>query len=52
MGRLLFGWVNKFRHSEVGLVDKKNRIIFKCMDDGVILFVNIGVHAIYEDMGL
>ena len=29
-------------------IDKKNWIILKCMDDGVIIFVSIGAHAIYE----
>ncbi len=31
-------------------VDRKYRIIFKPMDDGVILFVSIGVHSIYEEL--
>jgi len=29
-------------------IDLKYRIIFKVMDDGAILFVSIGLHAIYE----
>jgi len=29
-------------------LDKKYRIVFKPMNDGVILFVSIGIHAIYE----
>lgn len=29
-------------------LDKKYRIIFKIMPDGIILFVSIGLHAIYE----
>jgi len=29
-------------------LDMKYRIIFKVMDDGVILFVSVGIHAIYE----
>ncbi len=29
-------------------VDMKYRIIFKPMDDGVILFVSVGLHAIYD----
>ncbi len=28
--------------------DKKYRIIFKVMEDGVILFISAGLHAIYE----
>lgn len=31
-------------------IDRKCRIVFKPMDDGVILFVSIGVHSIYEDL--
>lgn len=30
-------------------VDMKYRIIFKPLDNGVILFVSIGMHAIYEN---
>ena len=30
-------------------IDMKYRIIFKSLEDGVILFVSIGMHAIYED---
>jgi len=30
-------------------IDMKHRIIFKSLEDGVILFVSIGMHAIYED---
>lgn len=30
-------------------LDRKYRIIFKPLDDGVILFVSIGLHSIYED---
>ncbi|MDA1060237.1 MAG: type II toxin-antitoxin system RelE/ParE family toxin [bacterium] len=29
-------------------IDMKYRIIFKPMNDGVILFVSIGLHAIYD----
>lgn len=29
-------------------LDRKYRIIFKAMNDGVILFVSIGLHAIYD----
>lgn len=29
-------------------VDMKYRIIFKPLEDGVILFISIGLHAIYE----
>ena len=30
-------------------ITMKHRIIFKPLDDGVMLFVSIGMHAIYED---
>lgn len=30
-------------------MDRKYLIIFKPLDDGVILFVSIGLHSIYED---
>jgi len=30
-------------------IDMKYRIIFKPMSDGVILFVSVGLHAIYND---
>lgn len=30
-------------------LDRKYRIIFKPMEDGIILFVSIGLHSIYED---
>lgn len=30
-------------------LDRKHRIIFKSMEDGTILFISIGTHAIYED---
>jgi addiction module RelE/StbE family toxin len=30
-------------------IDNKYRIIFKVMKDGVILFVSVGLHAIYEE---
>lgn len=30
-------------------IDKKYRIVFKIMPDGVILFIAIGLHAIYEE---
>lgn len=30
-------------------LDRKNRIIFKVLEDGVILFISIGSHAIYDD---
>lgn len=30
-------------------VDMKYRIIFKHVDDGTILFISIGMHAIYEE---
>ena len=30
-------------------VDRKYRIIFRALDDGIILFISIGLHAIYED---
>lgn len=29
-------------------LDYKHRIIFKPMEDGVILFISIGLHAIYD----
>lgn len=29
-------------------IDMKYRIIFKPLDDGVILFVSVGLHAIYD----
>jgi mRNA-degrading endonuclease YafQ of YafQ-DinJ toxin-antitoxin module len=29
-------------------LDMKYRIIFKPLDDGVILFISIGLHALYE----
>lgn len=29
-------------------IDMKYRIIFKPMEDGVVLFASIGTHAIYE----
>ncbi|MFA6991942.1 MAG: type II toxin-antitoxin system mRNA interferase toxin, RelE/StbE family [Candidatus Gracilibacteria bacterium] len=29
-------------------IDKKYRLIFKSMDDGVVLFISIGLHAIYD----
>jgi len=29
-------------------IDMKYRIIFKAMEDGNILFISIGLHAIYE----
>lgn len=29
-------------------VDRKNRIIFKPLENGLILFISIGMHAIYE----
>ncbi|MBU0981815.1 type II toxin-antitoxin system RelE/ParE family toxin [Patescibacteria group bacterium] len=29
-------------------IDMKYRLIFKPLDDGVILFVSIGLHAIYN----
>lgn len=29
-------------------LDKKYRIMFKIMNDGVILFISIGLHSIYE----
>lgn len=30
-------------------IDRKYRIIFKPLEDGIILFVSIGLHSIYED---
>jgi mRNA-degrading endonuclease YafQ of YafQ-DinJ toxin-antitoxin module len=30
-------------------IDRNYRIIFKPLEEGVILFVSIGLHAIYED---
>lgn len=30
-------------------IDRKYRIMFKPMPDGVILFISIGSHAIYDD---
>lgn len=30
-------------------LDMKYRIIFKTMDDGIILFISVGTHAIYEN---
>ena len=30
-------------------IDKKFRLIFKPQGDGKILFINIGVHSIYEE---
>ena len=29
-------------------IDMRHRIIFKPLENGVVLFVSIGVHAIYE----
>ena len=29
-------------------LDKKYRIMFKIMSDGVVLFISIGLHSIYE----
>ncbi|KKQ72107.1 MAG: plasmid stabilization system protein [Candidatus Peregrinibacteria bacterium GW2011_GWC2_39_14] len=29
-------------------IDMKHRIILKPLDDGIILFISIGMHAIYE----
>ena len=40
-GRLKDGWSIS--------IDVKNRIIFRVMPDGVIVFSNIGSHAIYEE---
>lgn len=31
-------------------VDFKYRIIFKPLEDGVMLFISIGIHAIYDDL--
>jgi len=31
-------------------IDRKNRIIFKPLNDGVTLFVSIGAHSIYEEL--
>lgn len=31
-------------------IDRKNRIIFKPLEDGIILLVSIGAHSIYEDL--
>ena len=31
-------------------VDRKHRIIFKPLDNGVILFASIGTHAIYDSV--
>lgn len=31
-------------------IDFKYRIIFRVMEDGAILFVSVGLHAIYEDL--
>lgn len=31
-------------------LDMKYRIIFKPLEDGMILFISIGVHSIYEDL--
>ncbi len=30
-------------------IDRKNRIIFDALENGEVLFVSIGSHAIYED---
>lgn len=30
-------------------IDMKYRIIFKPLEDGVVLFISVGMHAIYED---
>lgn len=30
-------------------LDRKYRIIFESMEDGVVLFISIGTHSIYED---
>jgi addiction module RelE/StbE family toxin len=30
-------------------IDMKYRIIFKSLEDGIILFISIGMHSIYED---
>ena len=29
-------------------IDRKYRLIFKALENGVILFISIGLHAIYE----
>lgn len=31
-------------------LDRKHRIVFKIMEDGAMLFISIGVHAIYDDL--
>lgn len=38
----------KLKHLWSISLDKKYRIIFKSMEEGVILFISIGVHAIYD----
>jgi len=30
-------------------IDRKYRIIFKPLENGVLLFVSVGMHAIYDD---
>ena len=30
-------------------IDRRYRIVFEVMEDGVVLFVSVGMHAIYED---
>ena len=30
-------------------LDRKYRIIFRALENGVVLFISVGVHAIYED---
>jgi len=30
-------------------IDMKYRIIFKPLEDGVVLFISVGMHAIYEE---
>lgn len=38
----------KLKHLWSLSVDRKYRIIFEPLEDGVILFISIGLHSIYE----
>jgi mRNA-degrading endonuclease YafQ of YafQ-DinJ toxin-antitoxin module len=46
--------LHKLKGKLVGLwsisIDRKNRIVFKPLENGVILFVSAGMHAIYDKM--
>lgn len=40
---------DKLKHLWSISLDRKCRIVFEALDEGVILFVSIGLHSIYED---